>query len=415
MKYFYLLLLSIIPAAVFSQTNFQKGYIIKTTGDTVSGYIDNREWNRNPDVINFKPTQTAKEATYYKPENIKAFVISGVNEYQSYSGYISMGKTQGTQLSSGIDTTTLKVYVFLKVLADGTNVKLYAYTDKIKPRYFVQEKGGQPNELKYNAFYSNTTDDNGIVNTEIYKGQLSLLAKKYAPDNASLTKLIARADYHAVQLTTIVNKINNKGIASDAKSSYDNHFRLFVGAGIRRTTSKFKAGGDFATANSSSSTAPVFEAGIDFLPRPHSQKFILRAALTYSWANSSFEADHVVLVDKYTASIKQRTFTVLPQVIYNFYNSENIKIYAGVGVGINLSTYKTTESTTINAYTVNYNNLFKFDSDWINIPLEAGVVVNKRLDIMARYVLPSEYVSGDDHVRVTSFGVGAHWLLGKKY
>ncbi len=412
MKYFYLLLFSIIPAAVFSQTNFQKGYIIKAAGDTVRGYIDNREWNINPEVIKFKAPPGDVKAVQYKPADIKAFVISGINEYQSYTGYISMGKTQGTQLSSGIDTTTINASVFLKLLAYGENVKLYAYTDQIKPRYFVQENGQQPVELKYNVFFSNKIEDSGILSTQVYKGQLSVLAKKYMPGNEKLTTLITRAEYSAAQLTVIVNAINNSK-STPVKSSEIPHFRLFVGAGFGVSKSKFDGSPEFATANSSSSTAPVFDAGIDFLPQPHSQRFIVRAELLYTRANSNFEADQAGPVDKYTATITQRTFAVLPQVIYNFYNSESVKIYAGLGVSANFSSYKTTKSVTVDTYTVNYNNIFDFNTAWVSIPVEAGVILNKRLDIMARYLLPSDYGGGDYNVRVSSFQIGAHWFFGK--
>lgn len=412
MKYFYLLLLSIIPAAVFSQTNFQKGYIIKAAGDTVSGYIDNREWNVNPEVIKFKLSQGDVKVVQYKPADVKGFVISGINEYQSYTGYISMGKTQGTQLSSGIDTTTANVSVFLKLLANGENVKLYAYTDQVKPRYFVQENGQQPVELKYNVFYSNKIEDTGILSTQIYKGQLSLLAKKYAPDNTKLNLLITRAEYSAAQLTAIVNTINNNKSIPVKALEYP-HFRLFAGAGFGVSKSKFDGSPEFATANSSSSTAPVFDAGIDFLPQPHSQRFIVRAELLYTSANSNFEADHAGPVDKYTATIKQRTFAVLPQVIYNFYNSENVKIYAGLGLSANFSSYKTTKSVTVDTYTVNYNNIFDFNTAWVSVPVEAGVILNKRLDIIARYLLPADYGEGDYNVRVSNLQIGAHWLFGK--
>src|SRR5690606_19396504 len=39
---------------VWSQENFKPGYIIKNYADTVHGFVDYRNWDRNPDKIFFK-------------------------------------------------------------------------------------------------------------------------------------------------------------------------------------------------------------------------------------------------------------------------------------------------------------------------------------------------------------------------
>jgi hypothetical protein len=136
MKYLYLLLFSIVPAVVFSQTNFQKGYIIKSTGDTVRGYVDYQEWNRNPQSINFKSETDDKAVTVYTPENSSGFGINKYDLYRSYKCTISTGKTQ----EAGLSTGSIYAQVFLKVLVNGPLVKLYDYTDKIKSRYLVMTR-----------------------------------------------------------------------------------------------------------------------------------------------------------------------------------------------------------------------------------------------------------------------------------
>ncbi|NCD69446.1 hypothetical protein [Mucilaginibacter agri] len=414
MKYFYLLLLcSLIPAAVFSQTNFQPGYIINSTGDTTRGLIDNREWNITPNVIAFKNAKVGSTITRYKPTEIRGFNINDKEIYQTYKGYISMGRTQGTQLSYGIDTTSQKGTVFLKIIADGPHVKLYEYVDDIKARYFIQEQEQQPTELKYNVFYSNTAEDNRIVNTEIYKGQLLLLAKKYQPDNGTLLKSLAIAEYNKPKLTAIINMINNK--KGEAKPSALSNFRVFAGLGASSTQGTFKQNGQFETSGLKNSIEPVISAGIDFLIKPQSQRFIVRTELLLSWSKFDFEAGHVGLINNLTASVSQRNVTIAPQVIYNFYNTQSFKIHVGAGIGINVSSYTTSKTETIDTYTQTYDHPFKFDSNWINIPVEVGVVLNKRVEILARYLFPADNTDGDYSIKVKSLMIGAHLLLGKQH
>jgi len=39
---------------IFSQENFTTGYVIKLNGDSISGYVDYRNWEINPTKIIFK-------------------------------------------------------------------------------------------------------------------------------------------------------------------------------------------------------------------------------------------------------------------------------------------------------------------------------------------------------------------------
>ena len=49
-----LMMFSILLNYLYSQENYQPGYIIDNNGKKIEGYIDYRNWNNNPDFIKFK-------------------------------------------------------------------------------------------------------------------------------------------------------------------------------------------------------------------------------------------------------------------------------------------------------------------------------------------------------------------------
>ncbi len=59
----------------FSQENFLSGYIIKDDIDTIYGYIDYRDWGKNPINIKFKRSLSSESATY-SPLDIKGFEVN---------------------------------------------------------------------------------------------------------------------------------------------------------------------------------------------------------------------------------------------------------------------------------------------------------------------------------------------------
>ncbi len=414
MKYFYVLLCCIIPATVFSQTNFQKGYIIKSVGDTVRGYIDYQEWNRNPQEINFKMMPGDKSAIVYKPGDINGFNVDGYEQYRSYKCKISTGATQGMELSVGRDTGTVSEQIFLQVLVDGSLVKLYDYTDKIKSRYFIQEKGGNPIELEYAVFYNPTVEQRQMESVEKYKTQLALVAQKYVADNKKIMGRINVAQYTARGMVEIVNRINdidNRTAVKEQKKLY----RFIVGGGVNFTQTSFTGQSMFSGSKSGNSTTPVISAGVDFFSNPHVQRLILRGEVMFSWINPTFNASDNI-GNQYVATINQHTFTILPQVIYNFYNTENVKVYGGAGVGGNLSSYSDSKYQLINNGKPVGGMTYDLASFWLSFPIEAGLGLNKRVDISLRYSFPTSYshyvVYG---INNTQYQLGVHYLFGKKY
>src|SRR3954463_15170516 len=65
-------------ATVFAQTNFQTGLVVLSSGDTMHGAINNREWRTTPLSIEFR---AARGLTLYNPGQLRYFELEGGDRY----------------------------------------------------------------------------------------------------------------------------------------------------------------------------------------------------------------------------------------------------------------------------------------------------------------------------------------------
>lgn len=187
MKYICLLLL-LVPVVCFSQDNYLQGYIIKSNGETIKGYINYTFKEFTPLYIIVKEDASASAVKTYSPEQLNAFQIDGKGKYITYHGRISMDKNRFPYISPLLDTPTIQNFIFLRTVYSGKKVSLFAQSDELKTRYFVAEGNATPQELKFYYYF----DSNKNINRQvpIYKGQLIILAQKYnIADNRIMKRL----------------------------------------------------------------------------------------------------------------------------------------------------------------------------------------------------------------------------------
>ncbi|MBV8390239.1 MAG: hypothetical protein JO080_10605 [Mucilaginibacter sp.] len=216
MRNFYKTLLAafLLPALSYAQSNYKPGYVVNLKGDTLKGFIDYREWEANPDAIDFKSLLTDKESKKLTPSDISWFNIIGLDAYKRYSGRISMDATEKDHVGNSRDTSYRDATVFLRILQKGKNLVLYSYTDNVKTRFYTGETPEYtPVELAYRLYYNYSNDrvdgQKGVtVNENTYMKQLFALANKYEALNEALQRDIERANYTEDNIADIVSKIN---------------------------------------------------------------------------------------------------------------------------------------------------------------------------------------------------------------
>lgn len=389
-------LLILFPFFSKSQTNFKPGYVITINGQTIQGFINEKEWDTNPAIINFKSALSGAEVKNYTPNDITYFEITNSVTYQRYSGFVSTDETNISRLPHGRDSSKRQDIIFLKLQQKGPNVSLYSYNDAIKMRYFIADnKAGRTFELLFKQYF--IPDMGPITHVENeFIPQLYDLATKYNPSSAELKQEIEQASYKTPVLRKISRMINDMAVDNthyETLSSFD----FFIGAGV--SASKFKFGGElpFRNATDSKTTyGPTFSAGVNFYTNAKIGRAVFRAELMY-WTSSNETMADLYYGQSDKPKIKyhfdQRNITAYPQFIYYLYNTNAIKFYGDIGVTVNFAKY--TQVINSAGTSASNNNLLSFDKNWLGFPIKAGLIINKAFEVNVSYAIPATINSGD--------------------
>ncbi len=138
----YLLTLFLLPASLFlnAQFNYKEGNVITNNGNTIKGFINYKEWHKNPDRILFKAAPDNADARVFTADSIAGFNIPGYESYARFIVQVSMDEIIFGSLKEVMDTSTETKAVFLKEILKGDRINLYEYTDEIKVRYYILDK-----------------------------------------------------------------------------------------------------------------------------------------------------------------------------------------------------------------------------------------------------------------------------------
>lgn len=414
MKLLYIFLIIASPSVVFAQSNYHEGYILKNNGDTLKGYINYREWPQSPRSVDFKINKDDKEALQFKPQTIKEFQITGLDTYIAYTGIISMDRTNFPDVPDGLDTAKKTDTIFLKQVVTGRFLTLFHHNDEIKTRFFIAETNDRPVELIYHEY---TNDQKQVVNSPTYRGQLLLYINKYIPGNNKLISGIKLMEYRQSDLESIVDKINNNGNPVKKKSVS----RFFAGIGLNNTVTEVNSVMYSRIPQNYTTISPKINAGIDMFDNPNVQRFVFRIEFSFSYVTPQYKYPLVAMGinTNQIYEFNQYTASITPQILFNVYNKDSFKVFIGGGWAFNLSAYSNNKFTIIsadpnivNAYTV--QKPYTLESYWSNFPLEAGVTLNKKIELCFTYTGYAAYTKYTGfYASNQTTSLGLKYLFGK--
>jgi len=429
MRLLFIVLLALLPISIFAQSNYQPGYIVKNSGDTLKGYIDYREWDRTPKTIQFKVNKNDKNASEFDPRTIKVFEISGLEHYVSYSGSISMDKTNFPDLPTGLDTSKALQSIFLKQVTTGKHLSLYQQQDDLKTRFFIAAASGPITELSYYQYYLDMQDklnpnhyDNKVNEGTYYKGQLTYYINLYDAGDSRLVNFTERSKFNEGDLKKIIDKINGFGPESAHKTKRKST-RFFIGAGANYTQAEYHTidyrgiavpgEGDnlhvepVGSSIISSTVSPKLNGGFDFFVNPNVQQLVLRTELTLTYVSAKFSTPSNTFY-----SFNQYTAGIAPQVLFNIYNRDSFKFYIDGGVSFNLSTY--TNSKLISLTSNEQETPYSLETYWASFPLQAGMVFNRKIELAFTYSGFATYSRYEAFsISNRTMGIGLKYLFGK--
>jgi hypothetical protein len=385
MTHFYKLLLPALLLPFFSnaQSNYKPGYIVTAAGDTLRGFINLKEWENNPRIINFKTSVSEKEGRNLGTKDITYFEATGLESFRRYIGPLNVDRTNISSLATGRDTSIIADSVFLKTVQKGSNVTLYTYVDNLKSHFFIADnQNGIPAELVYRIY----TDDGKTVTENGYMRQLFALALKYNVSNDALKLRIERSDYNVSDLEDISRKINNNPKKDNEKITGKNKgTTFFVGIGLNISTIKSDNAFAHFTSSTPTSYLPKVSAGFTVLANPNVGRLAFRAEVAFT--NNKYKATETYTGGTYAYSFDQYTLSIIPQLLYHFYNTESFKFYGDAGASLNISRYKGNNGIKNADNTISETkNVLNLSKGWTSFPLKLGAIINKKFDVSITYI-----------------------------
>ena len=197
---------------LLAQTNYVAGYVITHQDDTLKGFIDDRNWEKNPESIRFKQDLHSETFATYTADKVAGIYIKPADEhYVSYIGKIDKLPSINLSEFSSEDAFFAKDFhetdtLFLNVLIRGS-VSLFYYVDKYeKKHYFIQRNQGETVELINQKYIVANSDGTKLIRSyEMYKSQI----REYFSDCHTLAAEIKAIDCNRRSLSNLLLKYQN--------------------------------------------------------------------------------------------------------------------------------------------------------------------------------------------------------------
>ncbi|MGX5688446.1 hypothetical protein [Arcticibacter tournemirensis] len=344
LKSFILIIFIITSKVSLSQKNYQPGYLISVNGDTVKGFIDYRNWEKNPDKITFKKSNTPESS--YTPELIKEFGVK--NEiYVSAIVNVEVSPFKTENLNYSAETTWRQDTAFLQTLVAGEK-SLYYYKDRNgKQQYFIRN-GKDVDLLLFKQYLVKNENGVFISANKQYLQQL----EEYLSDCPAAISDLSRVSYNTTSLTNLFTRYYNCKKSGIAYQKKKDKVRIEIGG---------LAGPSF-TAIDFESSIPAY-AYIDKADFPHS-------------VNPSAGAYFDVILPR-----NQGKWSINNELFFTSYRSESN--YVDYSNDENFTNY----SIAISSLSLKINNLLRFKFPvsaaffYINAGISNGFSISEKNDL----------------------------------
>jgi hypothetical protein len=153
----------------YAQKNFLSGYIVTNQKDTLRGYIDYRNWKRNPGQIVFGKNNDQTGAAF-GPNDIAAFSVAD-EIYESATVEIEVSPTKISDLSYESEFKIQEETAFLQSLVRGKK-SLYYLSNRAGIDNFYIHTGTKYELLLYKKYAKTENFTKHAIESKVYTGQL---------------------------------------------------------------------------------------------------------------------------------------------------------------------------------------------------------------------------------------------------
>ena len=155
----------------FAQENYQPAYVVLPSGDTLTGRIDYRNWDKNPDKISFRSEANDNERTY-TPADIRSFGVQD-EVYVAAEVPVEMSPFRTDALSHSPTVVLENTSAFLQTVIDGPKSLFYYKGDQGNPQLYIKQ-GDSFDLLIYKRYLTTRKGKRVIAENQKYLGQLAL-------------------------------------------------------------------------------------------------------------------------------------------------------------------------------------------------------------------------------------------------
>jgi len=308
------------------QKSYEPGYIIKLDGDTIGGYIDYKNWNRNPVRVKFKES-TSRSQESYGLLDIKGFKVN--NElYLSEIVDIEVSPRSINDLNENKDFDLKKDTAFVRAIVVGEK-SLYAYKDRNGRDHFYIGKPDSLELLKYKRYIirGNQGEGDSFRENAAYHGQLSY----YFRDCFSIQQKLQETDYKSRELGRLFKVYYecSENILSYKSNTEGIKMAFGLVAGITNTSLGFEAQRNSGLLlESEYNTSTDFAAGLYldfFFPRKFSRWSVCTELLFNGY---HIEGQHVITETSFNLAYLK--VIVMPR--YHYSITEKVSLFANIGL-----------------------------------------------------------------------------------
>ncbi len=220
------LLFTIISFKCYSQISYEKGYYINNSGQKVTCFIKNVDWNNNPTAFEYKETENSdvKEATI---KSVSEFGINNFSKYIRSEVMIDRTSEELKALDYDKKPQLKEEELFLRVLVEGES-NLYEYVDGNLRKYFYNKEIAAIEPLIFKRYKISALQ---IGNNFMYKQQLwnDLKCAKITRDQVDK---VAYKKTDLVKLFVVYNQCNNHEITNFEAEQKKDLFNLTIRPGL---------------------------------------------------------------------------------------------------------------------------------------------------------------------------------------
>ncbi len=168
----------------YSQTNYQPGYAITTSGDTLNGLIDYRNWEKNPERISFKSVENAPEQVLGLME-IQGFSVAD-ESYVKATVKVEVSPFKTNDLKEEKEFNFKNATAFLRAIVTGPKSLFYLKDNEGRVCMYIKE-GGEYVLLEYKKYLKKVDGKRLITQNQKYVGQLNLYLQDCPEMSAKLS------------------------------------------------------------------------------------------------------------------------------------------------------------------------------------------------------------------------------------